>query len=377
MFFIPDIGSKESNYDITNFTADNVLCVFRSIVEKNLFHNCRLVLITYNTNNNAQTFLKSINYNVKLLVHYKVSRSLLDFLQYYYFFASSRFIISTSPLVQFDYKLSSQIHIALNYYSPFKNDMYLKLNKNSINFAITTSKIASLIDSQVSSLSIEKYIPIGFPRNDYILKARFSRNEMLDFLNIDRSSKIIIYSPTHRNRNNNNTIADEIVVGVTSYEILENLLKDNNAYLIIKYHSLNIVKKIKKEVNFERILFFQPNYNFTIYDLLAHTNVMITDYTSMYFDFLLTGKPVIFNFSDKEIYEKDRGFSYDPIEIVCAGEIANNEQELMNAIQKSLHNEANISIDKYMTIRKLTNKYCDYESTKRVIDFLVTISEDN
>jgi CDP-glycerol glycerophosphotransferase (TagB/SpsB family) len=138
-----------------------------------------------------------------------------------------------------------------------------------------------------------------------------------------------------------------------------------------------MAKKIIREINYERILFFQPNFNFTIYDLLAHTDVMITDYTSMYFDFLLTGRPVIFNFSDKDIYEKDRGFSYDPIEIVCAGEIANNEQELMNAIQKSLHNDANISIDKYLTIRKITNKYCDFKSTQRVVDFLVSITEKN
>lgn len=46
---------------------------------------------------------------------------------------------------------------------------------------------------------------------------------------------------------------------------------------------------------------------------MAVSDVLITDYTSAYFDFLLLDKPVVFNFYDFEEYSETRGFSFTPI----------------------------------------------------------------
>jgi CDP-glycerol glycerophosphotransferase (TagB/SpsB family) len=88
----------------------------------------------------------------------------------------------------------------------------------------------------------------------------------------------------------------------------------------------------------------------------------------------LTDKPVIFNFYDKDIYEKERGFAFDPIEPICAGPIVKNKEELFIAIEQAL-----LGKDEYKLSRSfvtgLIHKYTDDNSSKRILDFFLTLPQ--
>ena len=68
------------------------------------------------------------------------------------------------------------------------------------------------------------------------------------------------------------------------------------------------------------------------------SDILITDYTSAYIDYLLLDKPVVFNFYDLDIYQKTRGLSFYPYSRICAGEVFTDEESFYPAIREALSN---------------------------------------
>jgi CDP-glycerol glycerophosphotransferase (TagB/SpsB family) len=81
---------------------------------------------------------------------------------------------------------------------------------------------------------------------------------------------------------------------------------------------------------------------------------------------MLAGKPIIFNFFDKDLYERMRGFSYDPVEVVCAGPIVKSKEELKSAIINQLNDGNDFYKEKYEWVLQLTHKYTDGNSSERI-----------
>lgn len=99
-------------------------------------------------------------------------------------------------------------------------------------------------------------------------------------------------------------------------------------------------------------------------ELLRITDILITDYSSCYFDFLLTEKPIIFYPFDFKEYSKSQGFFFD-YQKVNPGKIVYNEDSLIDAIEDYLINP---EIDKQRRI-KLKNKFHKHQDgqySKRV-----------
>jgi CDP-glycerol glycerophosphotransferase (TagB/SpsB family) len=89
---------------------------------------------------------------------------------------------------------------------------------------------------------------------------------------------------------------------------LNNVLIKNNLTLFIKLHP----NEINLENDLSNILFINPRTD--IYELLPLTQFLITDYSSIYFDYLLLDKEVIFYPFDLENYlndERELYFNYD------------------------------------------------------------------
>jgi CDP-glycerol glycerophosphotransferase (TagB/SpsB family) len=284
----------------------------------------------------------------------------------------SKYIFSSNVLEQrFPYKLKKQIYISLNYFATsLKSDKPRKSYKWPVEYVASTSLLSSQIISNFSLVPLDNFKTLGFPRNDNILKPRFSREQLIKMLNVSfKIEKIIIHTPTHRMGHNIATKKD-VVYYEDSREELCGILNKHNAFLIIVSHPSE--QLLIDEGKNDRIALYKPNFQYTLYDLIPHADALITDYTTVYYDFLLTNKPVIFNFYDKEIYEKERGFAFDPIENICAGTIVKNKEELFNAIQQTL-----TGVDEHKQHRKfvtsMIHKYVDCNSSERIFNFCKTL----
>lgn len=174
--------------------------------------------------------------------------------------------------------------------------------------------------------SAHHFLNLGYPRNDVF----FRDLDDLDLLFCDfdihekilqSNKKIIFYMPTHRE--DRSELALDLVK-------LNSFLASINALLIIKVHPF-ILRYYKSDSfsNLENI-FFHNTYG-DVYPLLKYADVLISDYSSIVYDFLLLNKSIIFYIHDFEGYTKNMELLFD-FDSHSPGYKAANQDELQIAL---------------------------------------------
>jgi len=162
--------------------------------------------------------------------------------------------------------------------------------------------------------------------------------------------KILFYIPTFRDSGRNS-----LVNVLANLERLKRFLKENNAVLVIKLHKAD-VKRINIKAD-ETIILLPQHYD--IYEILSLGDVLITDYSSIFFDFLLLDRPIIFFAYDIEEYQKyDREF-YFSYETFVPGPVVFDFEELLDWINTFINQRKK---DKYREKRKKLRSFvfsCD------------------
>jgi len=203
---------------------------------------------------------------------------------------------------------------------------------------------------------------LGYPRNDVFFNERLIFEDYKKSLDLEKYQKIILYCPTFRDHPTTKT--------VFSLEFLENL----NKYL----RDMNYVFLIKRHIHYTDII---PTHDFSnildvsdkiddVQDLLVSTDILITDYSSVFFDFILLNKPIIFYCYDFDEYLKNsRDLYYDYFNEL-PGPFAKNENELL-PILKSIDHLFNAKeyLEKYNKFVKRFNYFQDGNSSQRLCDY--------
>ena len=145
---------------------------------------------------------------------------------------------------------------------------------------------------------------------------------------------------------------------------LNTFLKKENMYLDIKLHPFNQPSKTLLKVLHEasHINFLDHD---AIYEIISQYDMLITDYSSIYFDYLLLNRPIIFAPFDKETYiQKDREFYFDYNEIT-PGPQTMDWNEVMQQLEM-FTNTPNAYSNKRKLMKNRFHTYQDDQSTKRV-----------
>lgn len=139
----------------------------------------------------------------------------------------------------------------------------------------------------------------GYPRND-ILKRTLARSDYINVdlktLNVLRSfkgkKKIIMYAPTWRDGNPS-------WVNRTYVERLAGVVSRLNGVLIVNLHPFERENVGNLLTDIPGVI-LQKGHD--VYPLLSITDILITDYSSIVFDFLLTDRPIVFFRPDQSLY---------------------------------------------------------------------------
>lgn len=191
-----------------------------------------------------------------------------------------------------------------------------KLFRNSDGVLATSEKLTGIYCSAFKLKSGQVYIG-PYPRNEIFnlseseLSAFINKYESTEFKSliniIVRFKRVVIYMPTFRDDNPNfmdNAIPD--------FERLEQVCKQTNTLFLIKAH---ILTKFTTDLSkFGHIK--QIDSNIDVYPLLPYTNALISDYSSIIFDYSLLNKKIIFYAFDKEEYlskSREAYFEYDDV----------------------------------------------------------------
>lgn len=180
----------------------------------------------------------------------------------------------------------------------------------------------------------------GLPRNDFliqnrgnedfrrVLKERYAR-----LLGLPADKQWFLYLPTFRHNSKAFTFSE-----CPKEQGLDEILRAHHAVLVEKQHP-RVVEQIVKGGNPQNaqcvfLLSGHQAQEVDVQELLLIADRLITDYSSCYFDFALTGRPVLHFAYDYEVYRsQDTGAYYDLAE-VCAGPVCPTLQALLDWLAK-------------------------------------------
>jgi CDP-glycerol glycerophosphotransferase len=165
----------------------------------------------------------------------------------------------------------------------------------------------------------------GYPRNDKLSTATAEdRQRIRESIGVsDPSVTLVMYAPTWRDYSRTATGNWQSV----SY-LDENLWLPEGFKLIYRGHSNT--HEAHKDGGNDRFIDVTRYPNIT--DLYIAADALITDYSSVMFDYTVTGKPVIFMTPDLERYRAERGFYFD-FEAEAPGPILNTQDEVLLALE--------------------------------------------
>ncbi|HET7325011.1 MAG TPA: CDP-glycerol glycerophosphotransferase family protein [Halococcus sp.] len=234
-------------------------------------------------------------------------------------------------------------------------------------WVVVTSDAMVAPFSSAFRMDHDRILVTGYPRNDALTGTVESNFETADIYDMCRrlyeNSTVFIYTPTYREE------TDQYVRDHLDLAALDQRLADLDAYLILKLHPW---EEMDIATEFSRIIVMAPQLD--VYPLLKHTDVLITDYSSIYFDYLLLDRPVVFYPFDLEEYRAARGFYLD-YEAVTPGPMATDFDGLMECIEQVLGNDT--FADERRTVREQFLQQPENTRCGRICDrFDPTVSVD-
>jgi CDP-glycerol glycerophosphotransferase len=169
---------------------------------------------------------------------------------------------------------------------------------------------------------------VGYPRNDILVSeaGQDVRARVRAHFGIPEDAKVVLYAPTWRD----NLRVGRVFTKVLYLDPAEVVSSVENSYLLVRGHYNSVGAPEDRTVS-ERVLDVTRYPD--IADLYLAADVLVTDYSSVFFDFALTDKPMVFLAPDLEAYRDDnRGFYLDYHETV-PGPICLTTGEVVDAIR--------------------------------------------
>lgn len=223
--------------------------------------------------------------------------------------------------------------------------------------------------------TIDHYVITGAPRNDFLFVCDGRENLSRVLGEPIGSRRVVLFMPALRNRLG--TTADSmdqlsvlrsLGIGTAAFS---RLLREQNILLLLKLHPAEEQRAVSElgigrssPIRLLRTEYLLEN-GLDLYEVLNAVDVLVTDYASVYFDFLLLNRPVIFTVVDCEADRKKRGFLLEPYSSWTAGPAVADQASFEAALLTCLSDPDAYGSDRIRILR-LVHQYPDGASTERV-----------
>jgi len=306
------------------------------------------------------TILTDNKEQIEELKQYKLPYEILDTKESDYEIAIAKFIIFD----QGNYTYLPELHFSqrtIQLWHGVGLKKMSKMNNITYDYFFSTSNWTNETNFK-NIFNAKEFLNLGYPRNDIFFKDEdnldlmFCDKQVYEIVKNNNYNKIILYMPTHRE--NSTKIALDL-------NKLNKKLQEINSLFIIKLHPfvLEFYKHTYKEL-FSNIVFH--NANGDIYPLLKYVDVLVSDYSSIVYDFLLLNKPIIFYNYDIDEYKKNVSLLFDYNEF-SPGIKVETQDELENSfLQENLYFKQREKI-KNLFFDKIAQNIC----SKNVINKLL------
>ncbi|MEK5444558.1 CDP-glycerol glycerophosphotransferase family protein [Fredinandcohnia sp. FSL W7-1320] len=310
--------------------------------------------------NNLMGNIKFIKYTVKALFHLTTSRYFVidDFYLPLYFIKPRKGIEviqvwhAAGAFKKFGYSTVGKE------YGPSQDYLnIIRVHSNYSKVIVSTNEVIPIY-AEAFNMPPSNIFPLGIPRTDYffevekqhLVKERFY-NEYPEL----KEKKLILYAPTFRGKNRQIHTFDYFF----DFNVLNKMLHEE--YVVLLHLHPYINNKILIEEKLSSFI-YHIEKNYTIEELLILSDILITDYSSIIFDYSILCRPMAFFATDLDSYLKERDF-YISYEEFCPGPIFKRTEELGHWIKSQNYN--------IEPIRKFKNRFLpdsDGNVSRRIVE---------
>lgn len=240
--------------------------------------------------------------------------------------------------------------------------------------------------SAMLHFDLRKMYVTGQPRLD-VVNISDGREKLIKLFGeeICKYKKLIFFAPSYRANMSCHAgkIYSDNIFRLDDYEDteLEELLNNHNAAIIYKLHPI-------EQTAFSGRTFTMSSRCYELTDQMLMDNdirydeilnafdMMISDYSSIAYDFLLLNRPIVYLLPDYEEYKNAKGFVFSNIDAYMPGEKAYGFKELLSAVNNAFNNP-----DRYEEARKnvILNRfdYTDGQSARRCYEQIINFAKIN
>ncbi|HCS9119584.1 TPA: CDP-glycerol glycerophosphotransferase family protein [Staphylococcus pseudintermedius] len=319
-------------------------------------------------------------YQEKFKVFQNVSFVIKESNEYLKALTESKFLINNATFPAYFTKKPQQIYINTWHGTPLKHMGFdvknnLKGSQNTMkNFLASDYMISPNAHTtnifkhafKLDGLYSGEILEMGYPRIDLTINttANEAREYLAEHLNL-KKNPIILYCPTWRGKNVNDP--ENSLLNI--FEEIKLLNQKLPHQVLVKVHPF-VYSKAKEMPELKPYLV--PDFLDTN-QLMPAVDLMITDYSSIFFDFLVTDKPIVFYVPDLDKYQNERGVYID----LCAlpGPVADNIQDVITLVSNESYKDADVQ-EKYA---KFKHNFVNYENgsvTERLIESVFLNQQD-
>lgn len=242
-------------------------------------------------------------------------------------------------------------------------------------YLITGSKLESTLLNSCMYIPFGRHRVLGNPRLDFLKDDLNILDYVIEDKNsiINEDTKIGIYMPTFRQSAGHGKDGEifENIFNMEEFDSnsFEEFLVHNNICIIVKMHPLDLkkVSLIRNTIVMDMDKMIKDDID--LYQLLYSTDFLISDYSSIIYDYMILEKPIVMLNSDEEYYSNNRGFMYNPINRFIETELISTQGVLESKLKQVCQSKYKVKFHK-TSFHELTSN-----NIERNIDFIKELLE--
>ncbi len=309
-----------------------------------------------------------------------------DSKKYYRYYAKAKYWVTNTRLPECIIKKNNQVYIQCWHGTPLKRLGYdIKVKGNNAlssnkavrkqynrdakryTYMLSPSKFST--EKFISAFNLENLgkkdiiVEKGYPRNDELFKYNDEYiKKVKEELGIPLNKKLILYAPTWRDNQH------QVGVGYT-FDIKFNLNKLKEKFgdeyvVLMRLHYL-VADRLNLNGKYPGFAYDVSKYN-NVNDLYIISDILITDYSSVFFDYANLKRPILFYMYDLDTYKNNTRDFYIELEEL-PGPIITKEKELFKNIE-NIEQVRKQYEEKYKKFNDKFNYLDDENSSKRVVE---------
>lgn len=309
---------------------DNPRAVYEYMISRKMNYKYKLVWIVRNPEYCKTEYKK---FNVAFVSRFDLSRKEQLKLRYYLY--TAKWFVFSHPY-WFKKKREEQLVIFTNHGNPMKKGTCGDIAVRYVDAMLSTTEDVKDLTSKEWNCPLDKMFICGYPRNDLLWKA--NKTKILPELFCwEANQKVIMCMPTYK-KSAAQTDSEEkldrfslsVIQSEEQFNELDRYLREHNTHLLVKLHPLQVIDELNlhgsANIHYIRNCDLLQK-KILLYELLGCCDGLITDFSSVHYDFLILDRPVAFML--KNFNDYTRGFVMDnPLDYMPGNKIYNYEEFL-------------------------------------------------